>query len=278
MVKGGLLITPPTDIGALEGITRDAVIKLSDKAGVKFEEKMLKIDPRAQLLASIMSKKIAVGSKYVLIDIPYGKNAKVNRKEGLGLKKDFERLGRHFKLKLKAVLTDGNQPIGNGVGPTLELIDVIKVLNPSEEGPKDLEKRSLFLAGQILEMTGKAKKGCGINIAKLILDSGKAFEKFLQIIKAQKGNLKHLDTGKFKKNILANSSGKIAEINNIKIALLARIAGCPVDKSSGLYLYFHLGEKIKKGEKLLTIYSESKPRLKEALIYYNKEKPISIIK
>ncbi|MEK6833021.1 MAG: AMP phosphorylase [Nanoarchaeota archaeon] len=241
-------------------------------------EKMLKIDPKAQLLASIMSKKLAVGSKYILIDIPYGKNAKVSKKEGLELKRDFEKLGRYFKLNLKAVLTDGGQPIGNGIGPLLELTDVIKVLNPSEDGPKDLEQKSLFLAGQIFEMTRKAKKGCGMNMAKCILDSGKAFEKFLQIIKAQKGSIRHLEFGKFKKNIFAKSPGKIAEINNIKINLLARIAGCPVDKSSGVYMYFKVGERIKKGEKLLTIYSESKPRLKEALMYYNREKPMKLVK
>ena len=241
-------------------------------------EKMLKIDPKAQLLASIMSKKLAVGSKYILIDIPYGKNAKVNKKEGLNLKKDFEKLGKYFKLDLRGILTKGDEPIGNGIGPFLELVDIIKVLNPSEEGPKDLEKKSLFLAGQILEMTTKAKKGKGIEMAKAILDSGKAFEKFIQIIKAQKGNINHIEFGKFRKNILSKSNGKITEINNIKINLLARISGCPVDNSSGLYLYHHVGDKIKKGEKLLTIYAESKPRLVEAVRYYNKEKPIKIVK
>jgi putative thymidine phosphorylase len=241
-------------------------------------EKMLKIDPRAQLLASIMSKKLAVGSKYVLIDIPYGKTAKVEKKGGLELKRDFEKIGRYFKLKLKVVLTKGDQPIGNGIGPLLELIDIIKVLNPSEEGPKDLEKKSLFLAGQILEMTHKAKKGCGINIAKEILDSGKAFEKFLQIIKAQKGSIKHLELGKFRKDMLVKSSGKISEIDNLKINLLGRIAGCPIDKSSGLYLHAHVNDRLKKGDKLLTIYAESKLRLLDAIKYYNKEKPIRFVK
>ena len=241
-------------------------------------EKMLKIDPKAQLLASIMSKKLAVGSKYILIDIPYGENAKVNKKEGIKLKRDFERLGKHFKLKLKVVLTKGDEPIGNGIGPILELIDVIKVLNPSEKGPEDLEKKSLFLAGQILEMTGKAKKGKGTDMAGEILNSGKAFEKFIQIIKAQEGSIRHLKLGKFKKNIRANFNGKISGINNSKINLLARIAGCPVDNSSGLYLYSHVGDKIRKGEKILSIYSEAKPRLEEAIRYYNKEKPIKVVK
>jgi len=106
-------------------------------------EKMLKIDPEAQLLASIMSKKLAVGSEYILIDIPYGKRAKVSRKKALHLKKKFERLGKHFKKEIRVVLTKGNQPIGKGIGPALELMDILCILDPEKEGPKDLEDKSL---------------------------------------------------------------------------------------------------------------------------------------
>jgi putative thymidine phosphorylase len=241
-------------------------------------EKMLKIDPKSQLLASIMSKKLAVGSKYILIDIPYGKNAKVDKKHALDLKKSFEKIGKYFKLELRGVLTKGDEPIGNGVGPLLELADIIKVFNNSEDYPTDLRDKSLFLAGQILEMTNKARRGTGKKMAEEILDSGKAFEKFIQIIKAQRGSVKHIEFGKFREDILAKSPGKISEINNIKINLMARVAGCPIDKSSGLYIHHHVGEEIKRGDKLLTVYSESKPRLQEALKYYNKERPIEISK
>ena len=239
-------------------------------------EKVLKIDPEAQLLSSIMSKKLAAGSKYIIIDIPYGKTAKVNKKKALRLKENFEFLGRHYKKKLRVVLTDGGQPIGCGVGPALELIDVIKVLDPNKEGPKDLEKKSLFLSAQLLEMTGKVKKGHGIELAKEILLSGKAFEKFKQIIKAQGGDLNGIKPAKFKENVLAKKSGKIFEIDNKKIALLARMAGCPADKSAGLYLPLNTKDRIKKGEKILTIYSESKHRLNEAIKFYRREKPIKV--
>ena len=73
-----------------------------------------------------------------------------------------------------------------------------------------------------------------------------------------------------------NNSGKIIEIDNKKINSLARICGCPMDKSAGLYLYKHVGEKLKKGEKLLTIYSESKVRIKEAMSFFASQKPIKI--
>lgn len=255
--------------GALEIVPADSkIIQI---------ERILGLDPQAQLLASIMSKKIAVGSKYILIDIPYGKSAKVDKVQALDLKKKFEQLGRYFKKKLEVVLTDGSQPIGNGIGPALELVDVLKVLDRKKEPTKDLEQKSLFLAGKLLEMTGKAKKSKGIELAKEILYSGKAFEKFKQIIKAQNGTLKNLKPAKFKKDLLAKKSGKIYEIDNNKVNSLARIAGCPIDKFSGLYLYFHRGDKVKKNEKLITIYSESRSRLKNAIEFYNKERPISIL-
>jgi putative thymidine phosphorylase len=239
-------------------------------------EKMLNIDPEAQLLASIMSKKLASGAKYILIDIPYGKNAKVRKQKALHLKRKFEFLGRYFNKKMKVVLTRGDEPIGNGIGPSMEMRDIIKVLQQEKSRPLDLEEKSLFLAGQIFEMTGKAGKGQGITIARNILESGKAFAKFRQIIKAQKGNLNKLKYGKFRKDILMKKNASIKSIDNKKITLLARIAGCPMDKSAGLYLYGHVGSRLSKGEKLITIYTESKPRLREALKFFRVQKPVKV--
>ncbi|MEN7982028.1 MAG: thymidine phosphorylase [Nanoarchaeota archaeon] len=255
--------------GALEMVPADSkIIKV---------EKILKIDPKAQLLASIMSKKLALGSKYILIDIPYGKNAKVRKSNALELKRDFEKLGKYFRKKIKVVLTKGDEPIGNGVGPALELIDVIRVLDPNKDGPEDLKKKSLFLAGEIFELTKKVKRGKGMEMAEELINSGKAFEKFKEIIKAQNGDINKIKIAKFKKDVFAHKSGKIKEIHNKKIASLARVAGCPVDRLSGLFLYVHLNDKVKKGDKLLTIYSESKSRLEEATKYYREKKPIKII-
>ena len=239
-------------------------------------EKMLKIDPEAQLLASIMSKKLAVGSNYILIDIPYGKGAKVSKPKALKLKRKFEQLGKHFKKKLICVLTDGSEPIGNGIGPALELRDIIKILEPNEEGPRDLEDKALFLSGKILEMTGKAKPKKGALMAMEILDSGKAFEKFKEIIDSQGGNLKDIPEAKFKTEVLSKHSGKIISIDNKKINNLARIAGCPADKAAGVYLYNHVGYQIEKKEKILTIYAESESRLKEAMKFLKEAKPITI--
>lgn len=254
--------------GSLEIVPADAkIIQI---------EKSLKIDPESQLLASIMSKKLAVGSNYILIDIPYGKSAKVSKERALDLKKKFEYLGRYFKKHLKCVLTDGSQPIGNGIGPALELIDIINILDPEKQGPMDLQKKAEFLSGEIFELCGKAKKGKGIEMAREILSSGKAFEKFKEIIKAQKGSLKKLVLGEFSYTFLAKKSGKVKEIDNKKINSLARIAGCPGDKFSGIYLHVHKNNPVKKGDKLLTLYAESKSRLNESVKFCKQTKPINI--
>ena len=132
--------------------------------------------------------------------------------------------------------------------------------------------KSNFLS--LLEMTGKTKNGK--KMAQEILSSGKALEKFKEIIKAQKGSFKKLKPARFKKNILAKHSGKIAEIHNKKINNMARTAGCPVNKSAGLYLHHHVGDKVKKKDKILTIYAESRSRLRHAVRFNKKEKPIKI--
>ena len=238
-------------------------------------ERLLNLDPESQLIASILAKKLAVGSKYVLIDIPYGKYAKVTKKRAVQLRKKFLQVGRHFKLKMNVVLTDGSQPIGNGIGPILEMQDVIRVLK-KENSPRDLEEKSIFIAGAILEMVSKAKKGNGEQLARETLYSGKAFKKFEEIISAQGKKFIDLKPAKFRFDIKSKRNGKINFIDNKSINLLGRILGCPLDKSAGLYLYKHNQDKIKKGEILVTLYSESDKKLKEALRFFNENKPIGI--
>ena len=239
-------------------------------------EKILKLDPEAQLLASIMSKKLAASSKYILIDIPWGKNAKVTKEKGQELKKKFEALAKHFGVKMKVVLTHTDEPIGNGIGPALEMADAMKVLDPTKRGPQDLEDKSLYLAGLILEMTGKAEKGTGNKLARKTVDSGKAWIQFKKVIETQGGKVKYPLLAKYSHKIHSPKSGKVKEINNHKINYLGRVSGTPLDKKAGVYLEKHVGDKVMKGEHLLTIYAESETRLREAVEYYNDIKPIKI--
>jgi len=242
-------------------------------------ERLLNLDIEPQLIASIMSKKLAAGAKYILIDIPYGRGAKVNNlSNAKKLGKKFEKIGKRFKLKLKVVYTDGSQPIGNGAGPILELLDILKVLQNKKDAPEDLRKKSLYLSSELINL-------CGIKNPKQkaeeMLSSGKAYEKFKEIINAQNEKkdfdkrVENLKLGKFKKIIKAKKSGNIISIDNKGINSLCRILGTPETTSAGVYLHKHVGE-IKKREPILTLYSESESKMKDALRYIKKFKPIEI--
>ncbi len=260
MVWGGSLGLAPAD---------DKIIQI---------EKLMNLDPEPQLLASILSKKLSVDSKYVLIDIPYGRSAKVSEAQAVKLKDKFEKFGKSFKIDLRCILTDGSQPIGHGIGSVLEMKDVLAVLRQEQNRPPDLEKKSLLLAGKLFEMTGETEEGKGVEMAEKILKSGKAFKKFKKIIKSQKGSVSdsRLKLGEFSRDILSAKSGKITEINNRKINLIARILGSPTDKGAGIYLHKHCKEKVNKREILLTFYSESEEKLADAIKFYKKIHPVKI--
>jgi AMP phosphorylase len=240
-------------------------------------ERLLNLDVEPQLLASIMSKKISAGAKYLLIDIPYGKGSKVKSRraaEDLGAK--FRTIYKAFKIKTIVVYTNGSQPIGNGFGPTLEMYDVLGVLDG--EGPRDLKLKSLYLASELMTL-------CGIKNAeeksKNILESGQALEKFKEIINAQ-NNKKDFDKrvgklslAKIKHVIKVPRTGRVSYINNRGINSLCRILGTPETDGAGAYLHHHLG-RVKKGDPLITLYTENKTKMKNALKFFKEFKPIEI--
>ncbi len=254
-VWGGSLGLAPVD---------DKIIKI---------EKIVNIDSSAQVIASILSKKISVGSKCILIDIPYGKSAKFSKKESLLLKEHFLKMGKIFNLNMEVILTDGSEPIGNGIGPLWEIKDVLAVLTGNNP-PQDLKNKSLFLAGKILEMCDKAKKGTGEKKARVILESGLAFKKFTEIIKAQQGNINTINKLKpaFSFPIKATHKQKIKHFDNKLINQLARYAGSPEDKPAGLYLHKKKGQIIEKNELLITIYAMSKEKLQQAMQFFKDNK------
>jgi len=231
----------------------------------------MSLDPLGMMLASIMAKKKAVGSTHVLIDIPYGKGAKVEkRRDALELKKLFISIGKKLSMKIRVVLTDGSQPIGSGIGPALECSDVIAVLKGS--GPNDLREKSIFLATEMLKMLNiKNPKEKVLEI----LESGKAYDKFREIIVAQGGKKRpHVPKASLFYEYKTTKGGRVKEIHNKEISKLARIAGAPDDKSAGLYLRVRRNNGIKKGEILFTLYAESKMKLDTAVSYLKSIKPI----
>ena len=229
-------------------------------------EKPLSIDAKSQLLASVIAKKASVSATHLLIDIPYGPGSKIPtaRKANI-LKKDFMEITRTLGMKTHVMLTDGTQPIGHGIGPALEAKDVLHVLTNNPKAPNDLKRKSIKLAGKMLEMAKVTKNGQ--QMAKELLTSGKAHKKMIEIIKAQGARITNPDNIKlaqFSFDQKATKSGKIASISNDAISKIARVAGAPRDIAAGVYLYHHKNDKVKRNDIIYTIYAESKHRLKFA--------------
>ena len=236
----------------------------------------LSLDPEGLLLASIMAKKAAVNATHVLIDLPVSKYAKIkSKKEALYLKKKFLELADRLNMIVKVIITDGKQPIGNGIGPNLEARDVLMVLQ--NRGPIDLKEKSIELAGMMLNMVGFRD---GKKKAREILEKGLAYKKMREIIKEQGGNpdikVEDLKLGRYKHIFKSNNNGIVRGINNLILAKIARVAGAPRDKRAGIYLNVKLRSKVKKGNALFTIYSENKNRLKYALNILRKNNPLDI--
>ncbi|MDP3727980.1 MAG: thymidine phosphorylase [bacterium] len=218
----------------------------------------LKIDPTGMLLASIMAKKKAAGATHVLIDIPWGKETKLEtKKEAKKLKKGFLKIGKLLNFKMKVILTDGSQPVGNGIGPALEAADVISVLKG--DGPNDLREKAIFMATEALKLVGEKNPEEKVLAA---LESGKAYHKLQEIIIAQ-GGKKHISIPKAKYfyNVLAVKTGIIEGIHNKRISLLATLAGAPEEKTAGIYLRVKINNEVQKGDILYTIYTNTKQNL-----------------
>jgi thymidine phosphorylase len=230
-------------------------------------ERPLSIDVPGLLLSSVMAKKYSAGSTHVVIDIPYGATAKIKTKaEAEKLREQFLTIGKLLGMHLLVLITDGSQPIGNGIGPLLEAYDVLAVLKNDQTAPQDLRTKSLMIAGELLEFIHHCPKGKGRAIAEQVLTSGKAYEKFQEIIDAQ-GRKVIPALAKYHHDILAEKAGVVASIDNIDITKIARIAGAPISANAGLLLYAKVGDRVVKGEKLFTIYVDNEDKLKNCLIY-----------
>ncbi|MBR9703502.1 thymidine phosphorylase, partial [Candidatus Woesearchaeota archaeon] len=191
------------------------------------------------------------------------------------LKEHFLTLGKLLGMKVVVVLTDGRQPIGNGIGPVLEAIDVMKVLKNEPGAPRDLREKSLMVAGELLEFVGSVQKGLGHQVAREVLDSGDAYRKMMEIIDAQ-GSHDIPPLPKFKQVFTAKKAGVVTEVNNKTVTKICRLAGAPVTRTAGMYLHKKYGDKVKKGETLFTAYAGSEHKLTQIASYIKKENPYVI--
>jgi len=228
-------------------------------------ERIMDLDCEGSLIASVLSKKIAAGSTHVVIDIPVGLTAKVRSLERAHqLKQLFETVASNFGLALKIMISDGEQPVGRGIGPALEARDVLAVLQNAPDAPQDLRDRALVLAGKVLEFSPGVGPGAGRAIATRLLDEGRAWQKFQAICEAQ-GGLREPAIAPYTHMITSQDVGRVVMIDNRQLSRLAKLAGAPHDKAAGVVLYTRLDAMVDKGQPLIAIHAQSRGALDYAL-------------
>jgi thymidine phosphorylase len=230
-------------------------------------ERPLDFDSDGQLVASVLSKKIAAGSSHVLIDIPIGPTAKVRSTAAAdALEIRLRGTATAMGLALSVLRTDGRQPVGYGIGPVLEARDVLGVLRNEASAPSDLRARALDLAGALLNVAPRTKPGAGRLVAESLLDSGAALRKFLAICDAQGGFTEPV-LAAHRRPVFASTEGRLKAIDNRRLAKIAKLAGAPASVAAGIEFRWRIGDTIRVDDPLFHIHAETPGELEYALAY-----------
>ena len=259
MVWGGAVDLSPAD---------DKLIRI---------ERALDLDSESQLIASVLSKKIAAGSTHVVIDIPVGETAKIRGlNEAKSLSRSMSGVADALGIRIGIVFSDGRQPVGRGIGPALEARDVVAVLQNKRNACADLKERALTLASVLVEMGGVAAEGQGAQLALSSLESGKAWKKFQAICEAQ-GGMREPPVARHKRTIMAERSGQIHQVDNRRLSRAARLCGAPEVKAAGIELHVKLEQLVEAGQPLFTLHADAPGELEYAYHYIDTHPPIYTI-
>lgn len=231
-------------------------------------ERPLSIDSPEQMVASILSKKAAAGVTHLVLDLPVGPTAKLRSPEAAtDLRKLFEYVADAIGLTIDVVFTDGSQPIGRGIGPVLEARDVMAVLRNDADAPADLRDKSLLLAARMLEFDPALRGGGGMERARELLASGAALEAMQRIMAAQGPAPAQCAPAPLTMEIKAERGGKIAGIDCLRLARIARLAGAPFEKGAGIDLLAKTGAAVTAGQPLYRLHAGLASDLGFALKY-----------
>ncbi|MAT85144.1 MAG: thymidine phosphorylase [Gammaproteobacteria bacterium] len=240
-------------------------------------ERVLDLDGEAQLVASVLSKKLAAGSTHALIDVPVGPTAKVRDAAGAEALSDLLRfVGSSLGLTVDVLVTDGTQPVGRGIGPALEAWDLLGVLQGRADAPADLRERAAALAGAILERGGVCGPGEGVDTALAVLADGRAWRKFQAICEAQ-GGLREPLRAPHRAPAFAARSGRVVNIDNRRLARLAKLAGAPQAPTAGVELLVHLGDRVQADQPVLYVHAEAPGELAYALTYLDSHPELIVV-
>ncbi len=213
------------------------------------------------IASSIMSKKIALGTKKLVLDVKVGNGALIkNIKDARRLSKLMIDIGQHNNIDVICILTNMDIPLGSNIGNSLEVEEAIQILKNNKEG--NLRKLCVELSSHMVSL--------GLNISyeeakTMVLDNlanGLAYNKFLELIKKQHGNLNNLPKSKNKYEIKSMTEGYLTEINAYKLGLLSMSLGAgrenkedTIDYSAGIIINKNINDYIEKGDVIMTLYT-----------------------
>ena len=265
-----------SDIGiAIIGQTGDLVP--ADKKLYALRDVTGTVNSIPLIASSIMSKKLASGSNTILLDVKYGEGAFMHTiDDATSLAKAMIEIGNNLGRNTVAMITDMNQPLGNAIGNSLEIIEAIETLKGN--GPKDFTELCIQ-GGEIMLMQGKIAKSKeeARKMIEKVIKSGEAFEKFKEMVKAQGGNIAMIDDtsllpkSKFITEIKSKKDGHIEVIHSEKLGILAMHLGAgretkedDINHGVGLVLNCKRGDKIKCGDTICYVHHDEE--LKEEWI------------
>lgn len=223
------------------------------------------------IASSIMSKKLASGASYILLDVKVGDGAFMkDLSSARALARAMVEIGRRQGRKTVALLTDMDQPLGSAVGNSLEVIEAIETLKG--RGPKDLETLALRIVTELLMMTGLEKsKEAAYERAERALKDGSALTKLSQMISRQDGDSRVIDdysllpTAKKVIEVRAKSEGYVRKVHALAIGHAAMLLGAGratkddiIDLAVGIKVHAKVGDHLKKGDLLATVYANDK--------------------
>ncbi|AYF53439.1 thymidine phosphorylase [Clostridium sp. K25] len=249
------------------------------------------VDNMSLIAASIMSKKIASGADAIVLDVKTGSGAFMKTEENsFALAQEMVDIGNHVGRNTIGVITDMDQPLGFAVGNALEIKEAIETLRG--EGPKDLTELCLTLGSHMVVLGGKAKDAKEARaMLEEVIKNGKGIEKLKEFVKAQGGNPESVDdtsllpSASIVEPVLATEDGYVKAIKADDIGIAALVLGAgretkesEIDLGVGLVLHKKIGDFVKKGEAIATIYAndvnkqkESEKRLRAAYTFVNEK-------
>lgn len=221
------------------------------------------------ITSSIMSKKLAAGSDAIVLDVKCGTGAFMKKEDdACQLASLMVEIGNASGKRTMAVITDMNQPLGNAVGNTLEVIEAIETLKG--KGPDDITRLSVKLSALMIYAGGKAETiEEGQVMAEDAINSGHALDKLRQLIAAQKGNPQVIDDYSLMPStnncykVIASTDGYISSIDAMKIGVASQHTGAGratkedvIDLGAGIYLCKKTGDHVSSGDTIAIIHTD----------------------